>query len=1624
MFGKNASNKGAEATGKRTSPKKVKMKKNMRYAISAAICVLFIATAFSGAVGETVNVNKNWDLDHWAVNEGYKEVNGNNRASLQSSNKYIWSDKGDNLDNWAITPTINLSGIATAELKFLTQYEILPSHWHHWDYGYVKVSSDGGDTWTTLATLHGSQPDWIEMEFDLSPWAGEIILIAFEYSTGPGSISEGWYVDSIIVEREGVVPYPPAVLYSEDFEGYEVGDHWGDWIIVEKAPIEIVVKYITIGTGSPCFSFAIFADPQSDTTSLASAVSEINGRISMDDIRFVIVDGDLIQGEKGTANEYLGQFDAIKNELDQLNVNVPYIPIIGNHDVWCNLYTTPILFPDSSGSIPPYLDYPGGTGQAPEQIFDTVFGPVYTSLADTLAGWTKQDSGMPFTNPIAGYPPTYFQNFVFDYGDYHFICSDYCARDDFKPTDWTIIVNGNPVDITKFQFGYARIQNAYGNDGTIKWVEDHLEKYGYCDPNRYDRGYKRSKNIILISHHAPISNLKGNGTYDPTIGPMPITWELQNENTYGFNQNEYNNLVSRLNLLSAHDFNYRWFTGHYERKGMEWTDTQITPNTPVKVIASVQPLTWVPNIPGLVIDPTITINNVHSVTTEDNLNGQITIVKVLQPGGTNPDPSIYSQLYTINHPADPASPPPPVTWDSPDIELYDQSGSFVPSGNLNWGEKYEIRARIYNKGCSDANIKVRFKWSKAALNWVDQETGFTAGNVIGPITIPSGEERVVRMQYWDASIVAPGPGQTTIHACVRAVIEPQNMDSNSNNNYGTENCDVHNCQTSASDEVIDFSFPIRNPANITNGITVDVYPGVGTLWNPEIVLPELAPGEEGNVTLRLYPIPGVARNVGDSEIFSLTARRLDTNETTGGLEVTVVVDDSPILDWTGDIGYQIDGVEPDEGNAGDTFTFRVKYKDENNHAPASGYPLLYLFKGDEQIEGSPFVMNEEDPTDTVYTDGKIYIYSVTLSEPGDDYTHFFWARDSLGIAAEGPAVNVTSGPLVKLPVRKIVDQSCLQYLGEHQIQAHSPFGQEFTPLLNSLAGIDVWLATMNSRYGDDTITVNIREGYITGTILATVSDTVTVGFSGLKHFNFPTAIPVTPGNVYVVELLATKPTFGWWYCAPGAYERGRAIKSGMPSPEIDCVFQTYAPIFCTQKYVVTSYREEQVDDGVFKFDYYLFPFPPWCPGPIEGDEPPFTTFTKRLIDIEDFDWDLDLDFLTMDLYLSPAGRVDAYFHLFINDGGLNFVKKDVGLIRDLPLGWQSGNTGLASADFTGDFYPDFMATIPRDGEYKNEIYLFENTGGNTFAVPVLVDVADWARHARDMDAGDFDEDGNYDFVIFDYPWGGAQVPGREFNVYLYRGTGVGTFWTPQYLFTPPNSIGMIVTGDFGGYGGPGSPADGHLDIIVGQDDDGDPGQTWVYFGNGLGGFSGPYEAYDLNPADELGYDKPGAGTADAFDLDGDSNLDIVATGGTLDPLVSILYFVKGNGDGTFQGPQVKYGGNIKGVGSAVATPPVWFGAKFMAVNETMYKNSITQRINVSKIRYKFKVVDEEWAAKWTNEILYVQKETKYSIAVYLNKTGYVTRVDFERWGFPITEIPYELAKQSLASLPPGFAIDP
>jgi len=151
-------------------------------------------------------------------------------GKFNSPNKCAFSGKGNQLNNQAITPSIDLTGITTVTLKFLTQYEIDSP-----DGGYVYISVDVGP-WELLDEFEGSQPVWIEKSYDLSDLVGHNIQIGFRFHTEcSGSTSEGWHVDDIVVEGDGIS------LYVEDFEDYEVGEKWDDWTIVEKPGLSITI---------------------------------------------------------------------------------------------------------------------------------------------------------------------------------------------------------------------------------------------------------------------------------------------------------------------------------------------------------------------------------------------------------------------------------------------------------------------------------------------------------------------------------------------------------------------------------------------------------------------------------------------------------------------------------------------------------------------------------------------------------------------------------------------------------------------------------------------------------------------------------------------------------------------------------------------------------------------------------------------------------------------------------------------------------------------------------------------------------------------------------------------------------------------------------------------------------------------------------------------------------------------------------------------------------------------------------------------------------------------------------------------------------------------------------------
>ena len=128
---------------------------------------------------------------------------------------------------------ISIPDSGIARIKFNTQYKILPIDGP--DYGYVKLSDDGGNTWRIMCALQGVQNEWTEIEFDMFQWVGEITILFEYYTFSAFTLSRGWYIDSIMAE--GLVGEHYETIYSENFEEYGIDDKWGSWF-VSKMPGE------------------------------------------------------------------------------------------------------------------------------------------------------------------------------------------------------------------------------------------------------------------------------------------------------------------------------------------------------------------------------------------------------------------------------------------------------------------------------------------------------------------------------------------------------------------------------------------------------------------------------------------------------------------------------------------------------------------------------------------------------------------------------------------------------------------------------------------------------------------------------------------------------------------------------------------------------------------------------------------------------------------------------------------------------------------------------------------------------------------------------------------------------------------------------------------------------------------------------------------------------------------------------------------------------------------------------------------------------------------------------------------------------------------------------------------
>jgi hypothetical protein len=135
-----------------------------------------------------------------------------------------WSNRGDDSD-MTLTTRLDLTGVTDAAATL--EYDLWYLIEENWDYAYVMVSEDDGQTWTILETpytttsnphgtsygsgytgLSADRPGanaegWLHEVIDLGDYAGSEILLRFEMITDDSVNGPGLAVDNVRVEAVG-----------------------------------------------------------------------------------------------------------------------------------------------------------------------------------------------------------------------------------------------------------------------------------------------------------------------------------------------------------------------------------------------------------------------------------------------------------------------------------------------------------------------------------------------------------------------------------------------------------------------------------------------------------------------------------------------------------------------------------------------------------------------------------------------------------------------------------------------------------------------------------------------------------------------------------------------------------------------------------------------------------------------------------------------------------------------------------------------------------------------------------------------------------------------------------------------------------------------------------------------------------------------------------------------------------------------------------------------------------------------------------------------------------------------------------------------------------------------------
>ncbi|QEE18132.2 immune inhibitor A domain-containing protein [Promethearchaeum syntrophicum] len=211
---------------------------------SARVYNLDATTAFpykGSDFGQTVSI-LGYETDVYLLGDystDYIALNGLNYKTLSFNGDDLatvphWENDGNTLYSTPAAPEmdlrilydLDLTGITEPKLTFDTEYEIEDL----WDFGFVQISNDDGNTWTSLENEYtndeydpAAYPAIIDnlpglcgsfdgtMTFDLGAFIDQEVILQFRYMTDWATEEAGWWVENVKVND---IPLNMEAFYS------------------------------------------------------------------------------------------------------------------------------------------------------------------------------------------------------------------------------------------------------------------------------------------------------------------------------------------------------------------------------------------------------------------------------------------------------------------------------------------------------------------------------------------------------------------------------------------------------------------------------------------------------------------------------------------------------------------------------------------------------------------------------------------------------------------------------------------------------------------------------------------------------------------------------------------------------------------------------------------------------------------------------------------------------------------------------------------------------------------------------------------------------------------------------------------------------------------------------------------------------------------------------------------------------------------------------------------------------------------------------------------------------------------------------------------------------------------